>query len=252
MVKDERKLPTIKIPKYEIILEVWGKYACFTRPEFKVERVSYDIMTPSAARGVLEAIYYKPEFRYIIDEIYIINPIKTTFIRRNEITDKISVSQIKKAKTTGKPIYQNIEETRQRRSALILKDVRYFIKAHIEMTSPSHETNNLTKHYVMFRQRANKGKCFRQPYLGCREFSAYFELHDEITKRPINLTKDLSYMLYDIDYNNNNEPVFFRAYINNGILKVPERLKSINKIYVESKKLKYHCHTKEENNMTYK
>lgn len=227
MVENERKTQ-----KNEIILEVWSKYACFTRPEFKVERVTYDVMTPSAARGILEAIYFKPQFRYVVEEIQVMNPIKTMSIRRNEVTDKIQVSQIKKAMTARTPIYQNADEITQRRSAIILKDVRYFIKAHIEMVSETNPENNLTKHYVMFRQRANRGKCFRQPYLGCREFSAYFDIHDEITESPIDESRDLQYMLYDLEYNDATtkiiEPIFFRAYMDKGVIKIPDELKTIN------------------------
>lgn len=214
----------------EVILKVWGNYACFTRPEMKAERVSYDVITPSVARGILEAIYYKPEIRYIIDEIYIMKPIQFTAIRRNEVSEITSISTINNAIKAIKEgtLYLDTNDKRQQRSSIILKEVCYIIKAHFELTSKAEDTNEI-KHYEIFKRRAKKGQCFMQPYLGCREFSANFEWLEEIQEKPIQETKDLSYMLYDIDFNHNMTPVFFRAQMENGIITMPPELSEVNK-----------------------
>lgn len=214
---------------YGITLKVWGDYASFNRPEMKIERVSYDVMTPSAARGIIEAIHYKPAIRWIIDEIQVLKPIAFTNVRRNEVSKIIPTAQINSA-MNGKNnnIYLNPNEHRQQRATLMLKDVAYIIKAHFEMTDKRGETDSPEKHYNIFLNRARKGKCFHQPYFGCREFAAKFTLLEEAAQGqdvPIDLTKDLGYMLYDLDFKRNMEPVFFRAYMEKGTIKMPSDLK---------------------------
>lgn len=209
---------------YGIELRVWGDYACFTRPEMKVERVSYDVITPSAARGIIESIHYKPAIKWVIDEIKVLKPVRFSNIRRNEVSSIISASNINAAMKGTKSIYLNANKDRQQRATLMLKDVEYIIKAHFEMTQKAGETDTPEKHYNIFLRRARLGQCFNQPYLGCREFPANFELVEGQIYQPIGETKDLGFMLYDIDFKNNMQPVFFRAYMENGIIKIPDEL----------------------------
>lgn len=209
----------------DVTLKVWGEYACFTRPEMKAERVSYDVMTPSAARGVLEAIHFKPAIRWIIDEIQVINPIKFTTIRRNEVSDKINAKTLKSNVDKNVPVFLDVAACRQQRAATILKDVCYVIKAHFEMTEQAGERDNMQKHFEMFKRRASKGQCFYQPYLGCKEFVAHFEWVEDEVIEPLAETKDLSFMLYDINFKDHMNPVFFRATMENGVIKMPEDLK---------------------------
>lgn len=215
---------------YGIMLRVWGEYALFSRPEMKVERVTYDVMTPSAARGILTAIHWKPAIRWVIDEIYVMNEIKFGNIRRNEVKSKIQTRDINnamKGKTEGFYLNTNSSDERQQRASLILKDVEYIIKAHFEMTDRAGETDTPEKHYNIFLRRARQGQCFHQPYFGCREFPVNFKLvePEEQLPKPIPLDKDLGYMLYDIDFQHNMTPVFFRAQLEQGILRIDEKLK---------------------------
>jgi len=214
---------------YGIALHVWGKYACFTRPEMKVERVSYDVMTPSAARGILEAIYWKPAIRWIIERIHVLKPVHFTSVRRNELAAKVPVGTIKKAmKDPATPLEVFIEDNRQQRAALVLKDVEYVIEAHFELTSKAgsrdHNDAKPEKHLEIFRRRAETGQCFTRPYLGTREFAAYFFWIDRDSIPPSSLegTLDLGWMLLDIDFSNEMEPRFFRAVMENGVIEVPE------------------------------
>lgn len=202
-------------------LKVWGDYACFTRPEMKVERVSYDVMTPSAARGILEAIYWKPEIFWIIQRIAVLKPIRFSNVRRNELASKIAMGNVKKAMKNGKsPVEIIIEEDRQQRAAMILRDVAYVIEAKFEFTPIS--DNNSAKHKEMFERRAEQGQCFHRPYLGCREFPADFELiNGESPKSELKGELDLGWMLHDIDFKNNMEPRFFKAVMRDGIIEVP-------------------------------
>ncbi len=201
---------------YGIAIKVWGDFACFTRPEMKVERVSYDVITPSACRGILEAIYWKPEIKWVIDKIHILKPIHFLNIRRNEVDSKISYRNVKTAISGGKTNLQLIiEEARQQRASLVLKEVAYVIEAHFEIKKGE---NNSGKHKEIFIRRIKKGQCFNQPYLGVREFPAYFELIAEIPKTPFKGEKDLGWMLYDIDFEHNMEPLFFRAIMKDGII----------------------------------
>src|SRR5690554_3526263 len=162
---------------YGIRIKVWGDYALFTRPEMKVERVSYDVMTPSAARGILEAIYWKPAIRWHVDRIHVLKPIKFTNVRRNEVSSKLSVNNAKSAmlgKTEVKLIYTTKDI--QQRASMLLKDVRYVIEAHFTMTDKAGETDTPEKHYNIALRRLRQGQCFHQPCFGCREFPARFKL----------------------------------------------------------------------------
>jgi CRISPR-associated protein Cas5d len=206
---------------YGIKLKVWGDYACFTRPEMKVERVSYDVITPSAARGILEAIYWKPAIVWVIDRIHVLNPIRFDNIRRNELASKLPLGTVKLAMKNGhSPVEVFIEDDRQQRAALVLRDVAYVIEAHFEFNG--NEDNNAAKHKEMFERRAAKGKCFHHPYLGCREFPAFFELIvEEIPRSVLTDERDLGWMLHDIDFGNNMEAKFFRAVMLDGVIDVP-------------------------------
>jgi len=208
---------------YGIKIKTWGKRACFTRPEMKAERVSYDAPTPSAVRGILEAIYWKPEIRWQINKIHVLNPIKFENIRRNELGKKLSLSVIKKAmKDKKSPVQTFIEEDRQQRASLVLCDVAYVFEAHFEFTG--NEDNNPGKHLDMFNRRVKKGKCFHQPCFGCREFPVNFEfIEGEIPTSKIKGEIDLGFMLYDLDFSNKKDikPMFYRPKMIDGIIKVP-------------------------------
>jgi len=205
---------------YGIKLKVWGDYACFTRPEMKVERVSYDVMTPSAARGILEAIYWKPAIRWIIDQICVLNPIRFENLKRNELSSKVNLGNVKKAMKDGyPPIEVFIEDDRQQRASMVLRDVAYVIEAHFEFSGD--EDKNPGKHKEIFDRRAFKGQYYHHPYLGCREFLAHFEPVEIIPPSFHKGEKDLGWMLHDIDFENNMEPKFFRAVMRNGIIQVP-------------------------------
>lgn len=206
---------------YGIKLRVWGEYACFTRPEMKVERVSYDVMTPSAARGILEAIYWKPAIRWVIDRIHVLKPIRFDNVRRNEVSSKMPVATVKKAMKDGtSPVDLFVDDVRQQRAAMVLRDVEYIIEAHFEIKGG--EDNNPAKHREMFERRARKGQCFHRPYFGCREFPVDFELVDgEIPHPEKPEDRDIGWMLHDIDFENNMEAKFFRADMRNGVIDVP-------------------------------
>jgi CRISPR-associated protein Cas5d len=217
---------------YGIKLMVWGDYACFTRPEMKVERVSYDVMTPSAARGVLEAIYWKPAIRWVIDRIHVLNSIRFMNIRRNEVASKIPMRNVKTAMKDGKsPLELFIESDRQQRAAMILRDVAYIIEAHFDYTGK--DDKNDGKHLDMFNRRAIDGQCFMQPYLGCREFSANFRLLEEGEPIPASHLKgsqDLGFMLHDIDFPNDMQAHFFRAAMTDGVIEIPPfKAQEVNK-----------------------
>ncbi len=208
-----------------IKLRIWGDYACFTRPEMKVERVSYDVMTPSAARGILEAIHWKPAIRWIIDRIHVLRPIRFDNVRRNEVSSKIPKPNPATAMRDKKPLYFLVDDgsNRQQRAATLLRDVEYVIEAHFELTNKAGTEDNWAKHMDIFERRARKGQFFHQPSLGCREFPASFELVEGAV--PVSCyagqDKDLGYMLLDIDFANNMTPLFFRAQMENGIISPP-------------------------------
>lgn len=225
-------------------LEVSGPYACFTRPEMKVERVSYDVITPSAARAIFDAILWKPAIIWQIKRIEVLSPIRWISIRRNELG---SVASPRKSQIL-------IEDDRQQRAGLFLRDVKYRIYARFEFIPPEkrgqlvkpisellkdkkrvEELRNAdarldeteAKYAAMFRRRAAKGQCFNQPYLGCREFAAHFRLvnTDVELVEPIAETRDLGWMLYDMDFSNPTDvkPLFFRPKLKNGVIRVPDR-----------------------------
>lgn len=206
---------------YGVKLRVWGPYACFTRPEMKVERVSYDVMTPSAARGILEAIYWKPAIVWMVDRIHVLNPIRFDNIRRNELAGKLPPGTIRKAMNDGvSPVETFIEEDRQQRAAMVLRDVSYVIEAHFGFTGS--EDNNEAKHKEIFMRRAGKGQCFHHPYLGCREFPAHFEpVSGDIPRSELVGDQDLGWMLHDMDFENDMEAKFFRAQMHNGVIDIP-------------------------------
>lgn len=207
-----------------IKMEVWGKNACFTRPEMKAERVSYDIMTPSAARGILEAVYWHPGMQWHIDRIYVLSPIRFTNIRRNEVASKILAQNVLAVMNGGKkPLYISTSEDIQQRSAMILQDVHYIIEAHFTITDQAAEGDNAGKFQSIVKRRLEKGQCYYHPYFGNKEFPAHFRLY-EPSSIPVEPSlmgeKDLGYMLYDMDYTDpeNIVPMFFRAVLQDGVL----------------------------------
>lgn len=209
---------------YGFKVELCGSYALFSRPEFKVERVSYDIITPSSARGILESVFWKPAFRYVIDKIHVINEPKFTNIRRNEVCAKILASDMRKLMSGAQASkdYINTKEVIQQRASMVLTNVHYIIEAHFEMTDEAGETDTPEKHYNMMLRRLRKGQTFHQGYFGCREFPAKIRVieNDVIPKSNIVGEKDLGFMLYDMDFSDpeNITPMFFRAKWNNGIV----------------------------------
>ena len=207
-----------------IKLHAWGEFACFTRPEMKVERVSYDVMTPSAARGILEAIHWKPQIRWVVDRIHVLRPIRYQNIRRNEVGSKISAAKAKTAMRSGDlgGLHLAVDEDRQQRATLALRDVAYVIEAHFDMTSRANG-DTPAKHQEMFRRRAAAGQCFHQPCFGVREFPAHFEPVDELPPSTLDTPdRDLGWMLYDIDYANGHTPIFFRAKLEAGVVDVAQ------------------------------
>lgn len=216
---------------YGIKLHIWGDYACFTRPEMKVERVSYDVITPSAARGVIEAIHWKPAIRWVVDNIHVLKPVRFESIRRNEVASKISANKIKTAmrnqSTQGLYLVADDSTERQQRASTILRDVAYIIEAHFELTDLATEEDNEGKHLDIFNRRARKGQCFQQPCMGVREFAAYFALIEpeeplpESALTPEQKNRDLGWMLHDIDFANGMMPRFFKAELKGGVITVP-------------------------------
>ena len=206
---------------YGVKLHVWGDYACFTRPEMKVERVSYDALTPSAARGILEAIYWKPAIKWVVDRIHVLKPIRFENIRRNEVSAKISDQNVKVAMAAGDlgRLHMFVDENRQQRATMALRDVAYVIEAHFEMSDKS-DRDNPAKHLDIFRRRAEKGQCFHRPCLGTREFTADFEWLDALPLSQPTGVLDLGWMLYDLDFDNGRVPKFFRAQMKDGVIDV--------------------------------
>ena len=213
---------------YGVRLRVWGDHACFTRPEMKVERVSYDVMTPSAARGILEAIHWKPAIRWVIDRIHVLKPIRFQSIRRNEVGSKASVSKIKTAMNRGNlaglHLLVDDDKNRAQRASTVLVDVAYIIEAHFERTPKADAEETDGKHLDVFNRRAARGQCFHQPCLGTREFAAKFELIAAGVPLPpaIEETRDLGFMLWDIDHAAKGKPsLLFRAQLYHGVVHVP-------------------------------
>ncbi|MBI3729109.1 MAG: type I-C CRISPR-associated protein Cas5 [Burkholderiales bacterium] len=208
-------------------LELSGNYACFTRPEMKVERVSYDVITPSAARACFESILWKPAIRWHIREVEVLNPINWINLRRNEVGNVISTRNVEAAMKGGDAILGlNIEDERQQRAGLFLRDVAYRIHADLEFIAERDKSANANKYYEMFERRASRGQCVNQPYLGCREFSAFFRLITDISVEPapINETRELGFMLHDLDFSKPDDPMprFFRARLENGKVSIPD------------------------------
>jgi len=229
---------------YGVKLRVEGEYGCFSRPELKSEPVSYEVMTPSAARGLLEAIHWKPAIRWVIDALHVLRPIHFQSIRRNEVGSKIPFGKVKSAYKRGDVggLQLIADEDRQQRTALVLRKPAYIIAAHFEMTEYAGPGDNEGKHLDIFRRRAEKGQCFAQPCLGFREFDARFELLAEDAPLPTALTenadlteedkrqlgfsaggRDLGFILWDIAHNQPGRPSqFFHAYLRDGIMQVPQ------------------------------
>lgn len=207
-------------------LELTGDFACFTRPEMKVERVSYDVMTPSAARACFEAILWKPAIRWHIRKIEILKPIRWINLRRNEVASVVSTRNVETAMKNGTGILGlNIEDDRQQRAGLFLRDVAYRVHADLEFFSDRDPGAHANKYFEMFERRASRGQCVNQPYLGCREFAAYFRLVTDTAAEPapIDETRELGFMLHDLDFTQTADPQprFFRARLENGAVSVP-------------------------------
>ncbi len=210
-------------------LEVAGDYACFTRPEMKVERVSYDVTTPSAARAIFEAIFWKPAIRWQVTQIDVLNPIKWISVRRNEVGKVFPAPTAKQMSgETREPMGMYVEDERQQRAGLFLRDVKYRIYADLHFDPTKDLEADYGKYAAMFERRASKGQCFNQPYLGTREFSCAFRLikKEDLASEPAPqvLDKALGWMLYDLDYSDRSNPVprFFNAELQKGIVRVPE------------------------------
>lgn len=204
-----------------IKVEVWGDYACFSRPEMKVERVSYDVMTPSEARGLLESIFWHPGLRWVIDKIYVLSPIKMTNIKRNEVKAKILAGNVKSAMAGGRTeLLLSTSDEIQQRSALVLQKVRYVISAHFEITQNAAQSDNPGKFQDIIKRRLRKGQCYHQPYFGCREFPAAFREWQGGEIPTIDESRDLGFMLWDMDYSDRTDirPQFFRAKLEKGVL----------------------------------
>jgi CRISPR-associated protein Cas5d len=209
---------------YGIVVRVRGEYALFTRPEMKVERVSYDVITPSAARGIIEAVYWRPAIRWIIDRIHVLNEIEFTNIRRNEVSEKLSVSQARRIMDgSGESFYLSTDEFRQQRAAMVLKNVDYVIEAHFEIVpEKAGPDDTVKKHYNIALRRLRKGQYFNPPCLGTREFGASVELVEDgrIPKSRLSGAQDLGWMLFDLDYSDPSDiqPEFFKAVMQNGVI----------------------------------
>jgi CRISPR-associated protein Cas5d len=210
----------------KIRLRVWGDYACFTRPEMKVERMSYEVMTPSSARNILQAILWKPAMEWRVTQIDVLQPIRWISIRRNELSSVIPVNSVKQAmKNESTELGIFIEDDRQQRAGLFLRDVEYVIHAHFSLTARAGQGDNENKFREIFVRRASKGQCFLQPYLGCREFAAFFELLSPEADDPVPIdeSKPLGWMLHDLDYKQNSPAAaFFNAHLDHGRLRVPD------------------------------
>lgn len=213
---------------FGVRLHVWGDLACFTRPEMKVERVSYDVMTPSAARGILEAIHWKPAVRWEVTRIHVLRPIRFRSIRRNEVADRASTANAKRAMNAGTTAGLGIDVTasRQQRAAMVLEDVAYVIEARFHLTERAGEDDTPAKHISMFNRRAEAGQYFHQPCLGTREFPAHFRLLAEGEPLPASKlderdrNRDLGWMTYEPGYPGGPTARFFRAELRDGVLEV--------------------------------
>lgn len=212
-----------------IRVEVWGDWALFTRPEMKVERVSYDVMTPSAARGLIEAIYWHPGLKWQVDRIYVRSPIRFSNLRRNEVKSTVNARTARTAMERGRgELYLSTSDDIQQRAALLLRDVRYIIEAHFDLVPEKMAPgDNAGKFQDIVKRRIQKGQFYHQPCFGCREFPAQFKPCEEIPPCPEELKgeRDLGWMLWDMDYSDPGDirPLFFRAALRDGVLEVPTR-----------------------------
>ncbi|MDD5852110.1 MAG: type I-C CRISPR-associated protein Cas5c [Galactobacillus timonensis] len=226
----------------KLFVEIWGDRALFTRPELKAERYSYDVITPSAARNILEAIYWHPGCNYIIDRIYLLskhnnegffnckeNPIKMVSVKRNEVGEKGSANNVKRMMDGGPAASIDASDKIQQRNSVLLKDVHYVIEAHIKISEEAHESDNIAKYLDIFTRRCKKGQCFHQPYLGCREFICNFAWWDNPRNIPcVDLSCDFGLMLFDQEYPAEDSkggrkaaiPVFYRAKMDRGVIQV--------------------------------
>lgn len=209
-------------------VKLWGDYACFTRPDMKVERVSYPVMTPSAARGALEAIFWKPQVTWRVKEIHVLNPIRYASILRNEINDRQSHHGAQRWAKSGGGYDASASRNRAQRHTLALRDVAYVVRAQLVLHEGTGD--HIAKYRDQFRRRVATGRCFSTPYLGCREFSASFD-EPVPGEAPIGRTDDLGLMLLDIDYDQDGSgrgmPRFFRAALKDGVLRVPDRFTGV-------------------------
>jgi CRISPR-associated protein Cas5d len=207
-------------------VRVWGDYALFGRPEFKAEHVSYEVMTPSAARGILDSIHWKPAIRWVVDRIHVLRPIRLDTIRRNEVGGKLPYSSLRQAAEGGDDeLVLYVDEDRQQRASLVLRDVEYVIDAHFDLTPRAGPDDNAGKHADMMRRRLERGQCMQQPCFGCREFPAYFEPFPAGQSPPVPEAlkgeRHLGHMLNDIDFSAGATPEFFPARLVDGVLDVP-------------------------------
>lgn len=209
-------------------VKVWGDYALFSRPEMKVERCSYDVITPSAARGILEAIYWHPGMKWIINRIYVNKPIQFTSVRRNEVKSKVSANNVLPVYNgSNKQLYISTKSDIVQRASLLLRDVEYVIDAHFEMTEEANSSDNPGKFKDIMKRRLKRGECYHTPYFGCREFPVKFcdwedeEIHTAYESEE---ERDLGFMLYDMDYSDPEDiqPMFFRAVMHRGVIEVGE------------------------------
>ncbi len=208
---------------YGIVVRVQGDYALFTRPEMKAERVSYDVITPSAARGIIEAVYWKPAIRWVIDRIHVLNEIEFTNIRRNEVSEKASESEARRRMNgANDPFFLSSAATRTQRAAMVLKNVDYVVEAHFELTARAGPEDTKEKHYNMALRRLRRGQYFSAPCLGAREFGARVELIEDgnIPASSLRGSRSLGWMLYDLDFSDsaNISPAFFKAEMRDGVL----------------------------------
>ncbi|CAO3358274.1 type I-C CRISPR-associated protein Cas5c [Azospirillum melinis] len=213
--------------RHDVTIRVSGARACFSSVEFKTERASYSVITPSAARGIFEAVYWRPRLRWVIDQIHVLKPIRFQSLTRNEIGDRISAASVRHAIRNGdlQRLPRDAAEMRQRRAATILVDVDYLISAHLCLTEDARSGDWLDEPLTIFRRRARRGQYFRSPYLGTREFPADVALWEEpVPEHQLpadQRDRDLGQMLLDIDYADNHAARFFHAILRDGVISVP-------------------------------
>ncbi len=217
---------------YGIKVLIRGPRACFTRPEMKAERVSYDCITPSAARGLIEAVYWKPAIRWHIDSIEVLNEIRFSTFRRNELGGKLPYRNAKAAMERDEEVHAWATDDRQQRSTMYLRDVAYVVSAHFELTDDAGDEDTVEKHYNIVLRRLRKGQHFNQPVLGCREFPAQVKLLEDDEVAPASFyagtgERDLGFMLYDIDFDHEMQPMFFRAVMEDGRIDVAQAREAV-------------------------